>query len=53
MDESISRRVKVYGEVMDVRAEEALGKGRNSAERDGKWNDCNEARENDCGSIAL
>lgn len=53
IDESISRRVKVYGEVIDVRAEDALGKGRNRAERDGKWNDCSEARENDWGSIAL
>jgi hypothetical protein len=41
--------VRLYGDVREVSAAEALGRGLNSAERDGKWNDWSEARLNALG----
>jgi hypothetical protein len=44
-EERISRRVKLYGDAMDVSAAEALGRGLKSAERDGKCKDRRESTE--------
>jgi hypothetical protein len=38
---------------MDVRADEALGKGRKRAEREGKWKALKKSSERDRGWIAV
>jgi hypothetical protein len=53
MEESISRRVSVYGEVKEVKAAEAFGRGRKRAEREGKWKAFKAVMENDLGCIAV